>query len=110
MSSLIRPALLGLGLIAGLTVGAQAQTAMSGPNPGTSPSIASLPTVDQPRAASHLSIPGSTVQAVPRSPDYVGPAPGAGNGQMPPHYNKSADWDADPSLHPYSSGHGPKPN
>jgi hypothetical protein len=110
MSSLIRPALLGLGLIAGITVGAQAQTAMSGPNPATSPSIASLPPVDEPRDSSHNSIPGDNQHAVAPSPTYIGPAPGAGNGHMPPHFNKSADWDRDPVMHPYSSGMGPKPN
>ena len=109
MSSFIKPALLGLGLIAGIALGAQAQTTASDPNPGAS-GIASLPPPDQPRASSHNSIPGQAEHAVAPSPAYTGPAPGASNGHMPPHFDKSADWDGNTALHPYSSGIGPKPN
>jgi hypothetical protein len=110
MSSLIKPALLSLGLVAGIALSAQAQTAPYGPNPGAG-SIASLPPSDSPRASSHNSIPGVAEHAVAPSPAYVGPSPGAGNGHMPPHFNKSSDWDSNTALHPYTtSGMGPKPN
>jgi hypothetical protein len=109
MSSFIKPALLGLGFVAGIALGAQAQTAASGPNPGAS-SIASLAPSDEPRASSHNSISSTGQHAVAPLPAYIGPAPGASNGHMPPRFDKSADWDSNTALHPYSSGIGPKPN
>lgn len=110
MSSLIKPVLLSLGLVAGIALGAQAQTPLYGPNPGAG-SIASLPPSDAPRASSHNSIPGQSQHAVAPSAAYVGPSPGAGTGHTPPHFEKSADWDSNPALHPYTtSGMGPKPN
>ena len=109
MSSFIKPALLGLGLIAVTALGAQAQTAVYGPNPGAG-SIASLAPSDEPRASSHNSIPSTGQHAVAPLPAYIGPAPGASNGHMPPHFDKSADWDSNTALHPYSSGLGPKLN
>ena len=108
MSNLIKPALLGLGLVAGLALSAQAQTAM-GPNPGAG-SIASLPPSDEPRASSHNSIPSVAQHAIAPSPAYVGPAPGAGTGHTPPHFDKPADWDSNAAMHPYTSGMGPKLN
>ena len=109
MSIFTKSALLGLGLAAGLALGAQAQTA-SGPAPG--PSLATLPpAADQgPRPSSHLSIPQNEPVAVTPSPAYVGPAPGAGTGPMPPRFDKSADWDKDPSNKPYDAGKAPRPN
>ena len=90
MSNFIKPALLGLGLVAGLALTAQAQTA-----PG--PSVATLPPAAQgPRASSYLSIP---------SGEHV-----ADTGHMPPRFEKSADWDANPAMKPYDAGRGPKPN
>ena len=104
MSNFIKPALLGLGLVAGLALTAQAQTA-----PG--PSIAILPPAAQgPRASSYLSIPSGDHVAVTPSPAYVGPGPGASTGHMPPRFEKSADWDANPAMKPYDAGRGPKPN
>jgi len=104
MSKFIKPALLGLGLIAGIAFTAQAQTA-----PG--PSVATLPPAAQgPRASSYISIPNSGQTAVTPSAAYVGPAPGAGTGNMPPRFEKSADWDANPTMKPYEAGRGPKPN
>jgi hypothetical protein len=29
---------------------------------------------------------------------------------MPPRFEKSADWDANPAMRPYDAGRGPKPN
>src|SRR5829696_1415366 len=80
MSKFIKPALLGLGLVAGLALTAQAQTA-----PG--PSVANLPPAAQgPRASSYISIPNSGQTAVTPSLAYVGPSPGASTGNMPPRF------------------------
>src|SRR5436853_6975783 len=103
MSNFIKPALLGLGLVAGLALTAQAQTA-----PG--PSVATLPPAQGPRASSYLSIPSGEHVAVTPSPAYVGPAPGAGTGNMPPRFERSADWDANPAMKPYETGKGPRAN
>jgi hypothetical protein len=109
MTTFAKSALLGLGLVAAIGLGAQAQTA-SGPAPG--PSIATLPPAAEqgPRPSSYLSIPQGQHIAVTPSPAYVGPAPGAGTGQVPPRFEKSAGWDADPTNKPYDAGKGPRPN
>jgi hypothetical protein len=108
MSTFKKSALLGLGLVAGIALGAQAQSA-SGPAPG--PSLATLPPAEQgPRPSSYLSVRQGEHVAVTPSPAYVGPAPGAGTGAMPPHFDKSADWDANPTNKPYDAGKGPRPN
>jgi hypothetical protein len=108
MSTFLKPVVLGLGLVAGLAFGVHAQTATVAPTPGTS--VASLP-LEGPRANSSTAIPGPAHVTVAPSGNYQGHAPGAGTGQMPPHFEKSADWDANATLHPYtSSGMGPKPN
>ena len=107
MSTFTKSALLGLGLVAAMTFGAQAQTA-AGPAPG--PSVASLPPAQGPRPSSYLSIPNGEHVAVTPSPAYVGPSPGASTGNMPPHFEKSADWDANPTMHPYDAGKGPRAN
>jgi hypothetical protein len=105
MSTFFKPAFLGLGLVCGLAVAAQAQSVAVTPGP----SIASLPPTDQgPRAYSHGYQGPVAPVAVQPSGAYPGPAPGAANGVMPPHYEKSADWDNDTALHPYTSGMGPK--
>jgi hypothetical protein len=106
MPTFVKPALLGLGLIA-FALSAQAQTA-AGPAPG--PSVATLPPAPGPRPSSYLSIPQGEHVAVTPSPAYVGPAPGAATGGMPPHFDKSADWDANPAMHPYDNGKSPRPN
>jgi hypothetical protein len=108
MRTILKPVVLGLGLVAGLAFGVHAQTAAVTPTPG--PSVASLP-MEGPRTNSATAIPGTPHVAVTPSSNYPGPAPGAGTGQMPPHFEKSADWDKNTALHPYtSSGMGPKPN
>ena len=99
MSVQLKPIVLGLGLVAGIALSAQAQTVPVTPGP----SIASLPPSDQgPRASSHNFVQGDHRAMVEPSGNYPGPAPGATNGVMPPHYEKSAGWDADPVMHPYS--------
>ena len=74
MSTILKSAVLGLGLIAGIASAAPAQT-VSSTMPGTS--IANLP-VDGPRASSYNSIPAPTHQAVVPSGAYPGPKPGDG--------------------------------
>jgi hypothetical protein len=75
MSTILKSAVLGLGLIAGIATAAPAQT-VSGAAPGTS--IANLPP-EGPRAQSYNSIaaPAAT-QAVVPSGTYPGPRPGEG--------------------------------
>jgi hypothetical protein len=105
MSTFVKPIVLGLGLVAGIALSAQAQTVPATPGP----SVAALPPTDQgPRTASHNFVQGDRPVAVAPSGAYIGPAPGASTGAMPPHYEKSADWDQNTSLHPYTSGQGPK--
>lgn len=102
----IKPIVLGLSLAAGLVAAAQAQVAQYGPAPGGS-SVASLP--PGPRTNSNTTVHGEMGQTVVPSGAYPGPGAGAGNGQMPPRYQKPADWDSNLALHPYtSSGVGPK--
>lgn len=103
----LKSLVLGLSLAAGLGVAAQAQTISQGPVPG--PSIANLPP-EGPRPSSLNNIPSEPKMTVTPSGQYIGPAPGAANGAMPPHFDKPAGYDADASLHPYSSNLGPKPN
>ena len=74
MSTILKSAVLGLGLIAGIATTAPAQT-VSGATPG--PSIASLPQPG-PRASSYNAIPGPARQAVVPSGTYLGPRPGDG--------------------------------
>ena len=74
MSTILKSAILGLGLIAGIAGTAPAQT-VSSTMPRTS--IANLPP-EGPRASSLNSIPGSATQAVVPSAGYMGPKPGDG--------------------------------
>jgi hypothetical protein len=97
---------LGLGLVAGLTIGAEAQTVSQVPVPG--PSIANLPP-EGPRPSSENNIPRETKMPVTASGKYTGPDPGTGYyGTYT--YQKPANWDQNVSMHPYSSSMGPKPN
>jgi hypothetical protein len=103
-----KSAVVGLGLVAGFAMGAQAQTAVV-PTPG--PSVASLPPAQQgPRASSYIAVPQTGHVVVAPSAGYVGPAPGAGTGNMPPPFEKSAGWNVDPTNKPYDAGKGPRAN
>jgi hypothetical protein len=75
MSTFLKPVVLGLGLVAGIAIGAHAQTVSGAPTPG--PSVASLP-LEGPRANSSNSIPSPVHQAVVPSGSYPGVAPGGG--------------------------------
>ena len=74
MSTILKSAVLGLGLIAGIASAAPAQT-VSSTMPGTS--IANLPP-EGPRAQSYNTIPGPARQAIVPSGTYPGPSPGNG--------------------------------
>lgn len=97
MPSFFKPIVLGLGLVAGVALTAQAQTAVA---PG--PSIANLPPVDQgPRVSSHgYQGPAASV-AVEPSGTYPGPDPGRG------WYAKEQQSHA---VQPSPEWEGPKPN
>ena len=98
MSTILKSAVIGLGLIAGVATAAPAQT-VSSTMPGTS--IASLPQPG-PRASSYNNIPGPARQAVAPSGTYPGPSPGEGwyprTEQQTQSVAKSPEW------------MGPKPN
>src|SRR5437764_9114975 len=105
MSTFIKPIVFGLGLVAAVALSAQAQTTTVTPGP----SVATLPPTDAgPRVSSHNFVHGDRLQAVAPSSAYPGPAPGAGTGQMPPRYEKSADWDSNPMNKPYDQGKSPR--
>jgi hypothetical protein len=97
MSTFFRPLVLGLGLVAGIALTAQAQTPVY---PG--PSVASLPPVDQgPRVYSHGYQGPSGPVAVEQSGTYPGPNPGIG------WYPKEQHTQA---VAPSPEWQGPKPN
>ena len=116
MSSFVKASVLGLGLLAGAAFVAQAQTsdntAALPPGGGSVPS-AVAPSGNYPGpAVGGGSISGKPVMGGPlvASGQYPGPAAGSSNGQMPPHFDKPADYDQDRAMAPYSTGYGPKPN
>ena len=97
MSTILKSAVLGLGLIAGIATAVPAQT-VSSTMPGTS--IASLPQPG-PRASSYNAIQGPAQQVVVPSGSYPGPKPGDGwypKEQQTQAVAKSPEW------------MGPKPN
>jgi hypothetical protein len=98
MSTILKSAVLGLGLIAGIATAAPAQT-VSSTMPGTS--IANLPP-EGPRASSYNSIPGPARQAVAPSGTYPGPSPGEG---WYPRTEKQSQ-----AVVPSPEWVGPKPN
>jgi len=96
--SLMKSTVLAAAMVAGVALAAQAQTG---------PSVASMP-APGPKASSEGYQGPYNQTAVPQSPAYPGPNAGAGNGVMPPRYQKPAGWDANPNMHPYDMG--PRPN
>ena len=98
MSAILKSAVLGLGLIAGVATAAPAQT-VSGATPGTS--IASLPQPG-PRASSYNSIPDPARQAIAPSGTYAGPK--AGDGWYPSTEKQTQ------AVIPSPQYVGPKPN
>ena len=97
MSTFFKPVVLGLGLVAGIALSAQAQTTVT---PG--PSIANLPPVDQgPRAYSHGYQGPGTAGSVAQSSNL--PGPDAGRGWYPHEQQTHA-------VEPSPAWQGPKPN
>ena len=97
MSTYLKPFILGLGLVAGIAISAQAQTVAVTPGP----SVASLPPDQGPRASSHNFVQGDKPVAVAPSGSYVGPNPGNG------WYGKEQQTQA---VTPSPQYVGPKPN
>jgi hypothetical protein len=118
MAMVTKTALLSLGVVAGLAFAAQAQTsglASLPPNPSVAPPAAASPVAPSaampgPSPGGSNAPTGSTQATVTPSENYVGPTPGGGNGPVPPRFEKSADWDNNTALHPYTSNMGPRPN
>jgi hypothetical protein len=122
MLTLAKSTLLGATLLAGAAFAAHAQSgSVAALPPGTTTSAPATAPVG-PSTAYPGPNPGSAAAAgtvtqqapVVPSPQYVGPSPGAGNGIVPPKFEKSADYDTNPTMHPYtnpSEGQtGPRPN
>jgi hypothetical protein len=112
--------LLSLSMVAGLGFAAQAQTsglASLPPNSTAAPPAAASPVAPSvampgpnPGGAWGGSAAKNETATVAPSPSYVGPNPGAGYYGTPPKFGKSADWESNTGLHPYTSSQGPRPN
>jgi hypothetical protein len=88
MSSVLKSAIVSIGLLTGVAATAQAQ------------SVSALP-------------PAGGVQAAPApatsSPQAIYPKPGGNSVWQEEHYQAQAGYDADKAQHPYSTSIGPKP-
>ena len=115
MLTLAKSTLLSLTLLTGAAFAAHAQSgsvAALPPNTAATPPAASA-SVGFPGPNPGAGYYGGTVSQqapVVPSPQYVGPSPGAGTGSMPPKFEKSADYEQNTTLHPYTSGQGPRPH
>jgi hypothetical protein len=119
MAITMKSTLLSLGMVAGLAFAAQAQTsgiASLPPNPTAGPPAVASPVAPSaalpgpnPGGAANAGT-GSTQAGMPPSPNYVGPAPGSAPSAGSHRFEKSADWDSNTALHPYTSSQGPRPN
>jgi hypothetical protein len=119
MSSLVKSTLLSVSLLAVAAVTAHAQSgSVAALPPGATaapPAVTAINPYPGPNpGAGYYGGTVSQQQAVAPSPQYVGPSPGAGTGIVAPPYSKSADYDTNPAMHPYSnpttSQTGPRPN
>lgn len=117
MALLTKSTFLSLGMAAGFALSAHAQTGVASLPPATTaapPAVASpAPSVAYPgpnpgNAPSAGT--GSTQATMAPTPNYVGPAPGSAPSANTPRYDKSADWDANTAMHPYTSSLGPRAN
>ena len=90
MSTFVKAAVLGLGLMAGAAFAAHAQT---------SDNLSSLP----PGGA-------STGGSVAPSGAYPGPGAGATNAPATQQWQPPAGYDQSVAMHPYKRGVGPRPN
>ena len=89
MSSLVKSAVLGLGVLVGVATTAHAQ------------SVSALPPTSPPTVSA------TTAPAIPSGKIF--PNPGSGSTWQEQHYQPPAGYDADASQHPYSTSIGPKP-
>lgn len=99
--STVKSIVVGLGVVAGIALGAQAQTVAGAASPGVS--VASLPPAAGPRASSVHSIPSSPHQAVAPSGRYPGPKVRGSSAPVHQAFQNPADWDSNTVLHPYTS-------
>jgi len=95
MPSMLKSTVLGVALLAGTVLAAQAQSVSSLPPTGGAPTQSAAPP--------------------PASPPNVGLSPGASSTPTEPHYQSSAPYASNPAEHPYSASvdkamAGPKPN
>jgi hypothetical protein len=96
MPSMLKSTVLGVALLAGTVLAAQAQSVSSLP-PNGSAATASAPAQS------------------PASPPSIGLSPGASATPTAPHYQSPAPYASNPAEHPYSASvdkamAGPKPN
>ncbi len=125
MTSLLKSTILGVGLLTGVALAAQAQSVSSLPPGGGAPApgavtqpYSSTQTIS-PNPGGNVSIPNEHYQP---PADYaanradhpystsIGPQPGSHSSGKDVPYQASA-WDAQPAQHPYTTpGFGPKPN
>ena len=96
MPNLLKSTVLGVALLAGTALVAQAQSVSSLPPTGSAPAV-SAPT------------------QAPISPPSVGLSPGASSTPTAAHYQSPAPYASNPAEHPYSASvdkamAGPKPN
>jgi hypothetical protein len=113
MSSFVKTTVLSLSLLAGAAFAAHAQSSVASLPPGT---VAVPPaagaTAAYPGPNPGTGYYGGTVQSqapVSPSPKAEGVPAGAATAPMAPHFEKSADWDDNTALHPYTSpGVGPR--
>jgi hypothetical protein len=114
MMNLTKAFVLGLGLLTGVAVAAQAQDgSVASLPPGAATAATPAPSAGYPGPNPGTGFYGGTVtqqQPVVPSPQYVGPAPGAGYYGTGPAYQKPADYEANTGMHPYNGGTGPRPN
>jgi hypothetical protein len=95
MPSMLKSTVLGVALLAGTVLAAQAQSVSSLPPTGGAPT--------------------QSAATPPASPPNVGLSPGASSTPTEPHYQSSAPYASNPAEHPYSASvdkamAGPKPN
>lgn len=127
MSSMLKSALLGVGLLAGTALTAQAQSVSSLP-PAGSTAVVPQTAVTEPYGSNQSFYPKPGGNAVWKDPDYqpppdyatnsadhpystsIGPKPGAHSSGPDVPYRATA-WDAQPAHHPYdTTGVGPRAN
>ncbi|MGA8380931.1 MAG: hypothetical protein WB710_07360 [Stellaceae bacterium] len=127
MSSMLKSALLSVGLLAGTALAAQAQSVSSLPPAGSNPVVPQT-AVTEPFGSNQSFYPKPGGNAVWKDPNYhppadyatnpadhpystsIGPKPGSHSSGTDVPYRATA-WDAQPAHHPYdATGMGPRAN